>query len=355
MKNKFKLLIVLIFNYFFVSSCNHISSGDKDFGDSLKSNSALSCQSLSEKVPRRYIKTASIVNNELFVFSQRSNSTMDASRFDLDSLDFKGLSNFSNANSIKEFEKGLLLETNDSTVIMVGDGVYHVDFPSDKVRYFERFQDFLFVLIDKGQYSELYKIDPSKKKSYFLKRVNLDYSDVRFSESGGIFSMVFVSEKRNSAHFESYIISGDKAKVAKYKIERAEIIDWDINLDKQSLSIFMIAADDFYSDKQYLIRVGMNFKENKKIREIRREYNDKNYDSLKISNENDKAFILLESDESEQRSLDFFGVSTSFSKLGSRVIMKKRAYIRQWKKYANNSYFVFSSVSPLGDKYYICK
>ncbi len=119
MRNEFKLLIVLIFNYFFVSSCNHISPGDNDFSDALKLNSSLNCQSLSEKIPRRYIKSASIVGDELFVFSQRSNSTMDANRFDLDSLKFKGVSKFSDANSIKEFEKGLLLETNNSTVIIL--------------------------------------------------------------------------------------------------------------------------------------------------------------------------------------------------------------------------------------------
>ena len=64
----------------------------------------------------------------------------------------------------REFEKGLLLEINDSTVIMVGSSVFHVDFPSDKVRYFESFNELLYVLIDKGQYSELYKINPTRRK-----------------------------------------------------------------------------------------------------------------------------------------------------------------------------------------------
>ena len=238
---------------------------------------------------------------------------------------------------------------------MVGSSVYHVDFPSDKVRYFERFNDLLYVLIDKGQYSELYKVDPVKKKSFLLKRVNIDYNDVRFADSEGVFSMVFLSEDSKASHFTSYTITGTKAKVGKYKIQKAEIIDWDISFEDNSLSIFMIASDDFYSDKQYLIRVGMNYNSNKKANEIRREFDFKNYDSLKISKEKKDAFILLESDNSEKRSLDFFGVSSAFSRLGSRAIKKDRSYIKQWTKYSNNSLFIFSSVSPLGDKYYICK
>ena len=87
MKNQFKL-IVLLFNYFFVSSCNHVSPEDQRFSDALKVNSSLNCQNLSEKIPRRFIKTASVVGDELFVFSQRSNSTMDVNRFDLESMKF---------------------------------------------------------------------------------------------------------------------------------------------------------------------------------------------------------------------------------------------------------------------------
>ena len=87
-----------------------------------------------------------------------------------------------------------------------------------------------------------------------MKRVKIDYNDVRFDESEGVFSMVFLSEDSKASHFTSYTISGGKAKVGKYKIKKAEIIDWDISFEKSSLSIFMIASDDFYSDKQYLIR-----------------------------------------------------------------------------------------------------
>ena len=133
-------------------------------------NSPLNCQNLSEKIPK-FIKSASVVGDELFVFSQRSNSTMDANRFDLESMKFKGVSKFSDADSIKKsFEKGLLLEINDSTVIMVGSSIFHVDFPSDKVRYFESFNELLYVLIDKGQYSELYRIDPIKKEKFSLEK-----------------------------------------------------------------------------------------------------------------------------------------------------------------------------------------
>ena len=64
-------------------------------------NSPLNCQNLSEKIPRRFIKSPSVVKDEFFVFSQRSNSTMDANRFALESMKFKGVSKFSDADSIK--------------------------------------------------------------------------------------------------------------------------------------------------------------------------------------------------------------------------------------------------------------
>ena len=40
MKNQFKLLIVLLFNYFFVSSCNHVSPEEQRFSDALKNEFA---------------------------------------------------------------------------------------------------------------------------------------------------------------------------------------------------------------------------------------------------------------------------------------------------------------------------
>ena len=71
-----------------------------------------------------------------------------------------------------------------------------------------------------------------------------------------------LSEDSKASQFTSYTISGGKAKVS-IKLRRLES-DWDISFERSSLSIFMIASDDFYSDKQYLIRVGMNYNSNKK-------------------------------------------------------------------------------------------
>ena len=85
---------------------------------------------------------------------------MDANRFDLESMKFKGASfQMTQSRSLRR----LLLEINDSTVIIVGSSVY-VDFLT-RSEYFESFNEVLYVLIDKEQYSELYKIDPIKKKS----------------------------------------------------------------------------------------------------------------------------------------------------------------------------------------------
>ena len=72
--------------------------------------------------------------------------------------------------------------------------------------------------------------------------------------------MVFLIENKKKSHFVYNAIKGSKAKISKYQIPKAEIIDWDtIHSEKSSLSIFMIAADDYYSDKQYFIRVGVDY------------------------------------------------------------------------------------------------
>ena len=355
MNNQLKLSLLLILNNLLVIACNHTSSGDNSFSESLKSNSSLNCKNLSNKVPRRYIKTVSIVDDNLFIFSQKSSSKMDVNRFDLNTLKFLDKNSFADANSIKEYENGLLIETQESTVIMVGSEAYYVDFPSDQIRYFQRFGDSLYYLIDKGSYSELYKIDSNAKKTYFLKRFNLNYSDLRFSASDGFFNIVFLIENKKKSHFVSYAIKGSKAKISKYQIPKAEIIDWDTIHSKNALSIFMIAADDFYSDKQYLIRVGVDYTSKARLSEIKSEFDFKKYDTIKLNRAKEITYVLLESDKNDDRSLDFFEVTSGVKMLGSRKIDKNRQYIKQWKIDNAKSYFIFSSVSPLGDKYHICK
>ena len=355
MQKTFNMLIVLLFNYFFVTACNHVSASNKTLKPLLKSNSDLKCESLGEKVPRRFIKTVSIEGDTLFIYSQKSNSKMDASEFEINGLKFKRKNEFANANSIKEFEKGLLIETNDATVIMVGANNYYVDFPSDKIRYFQVFDDQLYVLIDQGQYVEIYKNDLTNKKSELLKRVSIDFNDVRFAFDKNTFSVVFLTEKNKQSSFVSYSIADKKASVARYKLQSSEVIDWDISSSKNKLSIYLIGARDYYSDKQDLIRIGIDLNSKKRLPVLSYSAEFKSYDSIKLNSDDSGTYTLLQSDKEDDRRVDFFETNSSLKALSSKKIPVKRAYLKQWKSVGVKSFYIFASVNPLGDKYYICQ
>ena len=69
----------------------------------------------------------------------------------------------------------------------------------------------------------------------------------------------------------------------------------------------------------------------------------------------DNSFVLAQSDKENNRSLDFFKLDSKLEKLGRKKLPFKRAFIKQWDVLNKDSYFILSSVSALGDKFYLCK
>ena len=83
METKLNSLILLLINSLFVGACNHVFSQKNSVEENLTPISTLSCTDLSAKVPRRYLKTASIVGNNIFIYSQKSQSKIDVHEFTL--------------------------------------------------------------------------------------------------------------------------------------------------------------------------------------------------------------------------------------------------------------------------------
>ena len=328
METKLNSLILLLINSLFVGACNHVFSQKNSVEENLTPISTLSCTDLSAKVPRRYLKTASIVGNNIFIYSQKSQSKIDVHEFRVDDLSNLGVTNFSNAERFKEFENGLLIETGDSSVVMVGKEVFYVDFPSDEIRYFKKIEKDLYVVIDKGAKAELYKIDPNLKKTFLLKNFKFPYSDVRMTSNGNGIDLVFLHEKNRISHFRIFSIKGKVAKKVSSKLKNAEIIDWDITDSDGNLLISILASDDYYSDKQFIISSIVDFNSNKVLKDKRISFQFKNYDAIKASKIDGNSFMLAQSDKENDRSLDFFKLDSKLEKLGRKKYLLKEHLLK---------------------------
>ena len=102
-----------------------------------------------------------------------------------------------------------------------------------------------------------------------------------------------------------------------------KIIDWDITDSDGNLLISILASDDYYSDKQFIISSIVDFNSNKVLKDKRISFQFKNYDAIKASKIDGNSFMLAQSDKENDRSLDFFKLDSKLKNLVEKNTLKE--------------------------------